>query len=348
MEEAPSSSSNLAFSLGIDVGKANLELALRSKEDIVERTTVPNDSEGHSTLVDWLSKQGASPEETRVCMEASGDFEEAIAQHLYDNGYRVSVVNPRRIKGYASSQLQRTKTDAADASLIARFGQREDPRPWEPASAAESRLQELTRARQALQKEKTRTQNRLDEAEDEAVQKAHQNLLDEIKRQIEDLEEEIEERVEENSELNDQCSLLETIPGVGLQTAAIVVSELGSPEQFESTSGGRLRRPCTASSEVGHLHPRQSSNVESRQRTPASSDVFSGNDGSSIQFSSEGIRRSSQGARERENGRDRSGDAEALAYLLRGSQIRPSLRSLAASRDLIRLTLTTASVWRIR
>ncbi|MBB4070358.1 transposase [Salinibacter ruber] len=234
MEEAPSSSSNLAFSLGIDVGKANLELALRSKEDTVERTTVPNDSEGHSTLVDWLSKQGASPEETRVCMEASGDFEEAIAQHLYDNGYRVSVVNPRRIKGYASSQLQRTKTDAADASLIARFGQREDPRPWEPASAAESRLQELTRARQALQKEKTRTQNRLDEAEDEAVQKAHQNLLDEIKRQIEDLEEEIEERVEENSELNDQCSLLETIPGVGLQTAAIVVSELGSPEQFES------------------------------------------------------------------------------------------------------------------
>ncbi|WP_259089798.1 IS110 family transposase [Salinibacter ruber] len=61
------------------------------------------------------------------------------------------------MKGYASSQLQRTKTASADAALIARFGQREDPRPWEPASASESRLQELTRARQALQKEKTRT-----------------------------------------------------------------------------------------------------------------------------------------------------------------------------------------------
>jgi len=32
------------------------------------------------------------------------------------------VVNARRIKGYAASQLQRTKTDAADAALIARFG----------------------------------------------------------------------------------------------------------------------------------------------------------------------------------------------------------------------------------
>ncbi len=224
----------MAFSLGIDVGKTNLELALRSEEDIVARTTVPNDSEGRETLVDWLSERGASPEETRVCMEASGDFEKAVARRLYQEDYRVSVVNPRRIKGYASSQLQRTKTDSADAALIARFGRREDPRSWEPDSAVESRLQELTRARQALQKEKTRAQNRLDEAEDEAVRKAHQSLLDEIERQIEDLEGEIEEHIEEGPELSSQCSLLETIPGIGLQTAAIVVSELGSPERFES------------------------------------------------------------------------------------------------------------------
>ncbi len=234
MDEAPSSSSNLAFSLGIDVGKTALELALRNGEETVAKTTVANDSGGHDELLRWLLGQGCGPEETRVCMEASGDFEKAIAQRLYEEDYRVSIVNPRRIKGYASSQLQRTKTDAADASLIARFGQREEPRPWEPASASESRLQELTRARQALQKEKTRTQNRLDEAEDEAVRRAHQNLLDEIDGQIEDLEEEIEEHVEENPKLKDRCSLLDSIPGIGLQTAAIVASELGSAEQFES------------------------------------------------------------------------------------------------------------------
>ena len=34
--------------------------------------------------------------------------------------------------------------------------------------------------------------------------------------------------------MKDRCTLLDTIPGVGLQTAAIVVSELGSPERFES------------------------------------------------------------------------------------------------------------------
>ncbi|WP_259129641.1 IS110 family transposase [Salinibacter ruber] len=214
--------------------KEALEVALRGDEEAIARTTVANDSDGHDELLRWLQDQGSGPEETSVCMEASGDFEKAIAQRLYEENYRVSVVNPRRIKGYASSQLQRTKTDPADASLIARFGWREDPRPWEPPSAAESRLQELTRARQALKKEKTRTQNRLDEAEDEAVRRAHRGLLEEIERQIEDLEEEIEEHVEENPKLERECSLLETIPGVGLQTAAIVISELGSPERFES------------------------------------------------------------------------------------------------------------------
>jgi transposase len=236
MEEAPSSSSadSFAFSLGIDVGKTALELALRNREDVVARTTVSNDPDGHEALVSWLDGRSLGPEETCVCMEASGDFEKAVARRLYEDGYRVSVVNPRRIKGYASSQLQRTKTDSADAALIARFGRRESPRPWQPPSAAESRLQELTRARQALKKEKTRTQNRLDEADDEAVRRAHRGLLDEIERQIEDLEEEIEEHVEEDPELKGRCSLLDTIPGIGLQTAAIVVSELGSPERFES------------------------------------------------------------------------------------------------------------------
>ena len=79
MEEAPSSSSadSLAFSLGIDVGKEALEVALRGDEEAIARTTVANDSDGHDELLRWLQDQGSGPEETSVCMEASGDFEKA-------------------------------------------------------------------------------------------------------------------------------------------------------------------------------------------------------------------------------------------------------------------------------
>ena len=95
MDKAPSSSSDWAFSVGIDVGKASLELALRDGEKTVAKTTVSNDSDGHETLLDWLQSRGAGPEKTCVCMEASGDFEKAIAQRLCEEEYRVSA----RVRG---------------------------------------------------------------------------------------------------------------------------------------------------------------------------------------------------------------------------------------------------------
>ncbi|WP_341481497.1 IS110 family transposase [Salinibacter ruber] len=93
MEDPPrrSSPDGFAFSLRIDVGKTSLELALRSEGDIIARTTVPNDQEGHNALVDWLFEQGASPKETCVCMEASGDFEKAVARRLYQEDHKVSA-----------------------------------------------------------------------------------------------------------------------------------------------------------------------------------------------------------------------------------------------------------------
>jgi len=259
MKEAPTPS-NASLSLGIDVGKATLELALSNGEGPIAKTSVSNDSEGHEHLLSWLHDRDASPEETFVCMEASGGFEETIARFLHEEGYTVSVVNPRRIHGYADSQLQRTKTDPADAALIARFGKREGPRPWEPPAAAESRLQELTRAKQALQKEKTRTQNRLEEAGDATVRRTYQELLEEIDGKIEDLEDEIQDQVDENQNLCDRVSLLRTIPGVGLQTAAIVISELGSPDRFQSA------REAAAYAGVVPSHHESGTSVRGRPR----------------------------------------------------------------------------------
>lgn len=236
MGEAPTTSTDStdSFALGIDVGKSALELALSSGEKPIAKRSVSNDSDGHKRLLGWLQDHEANSANTLVCMEASGGFEKDVARILHEAGYRVSIVNPRRISGYADSQLQRTKTDPADAALIARFGKREKPRPWEPSAEAQARLQELTRAKQALQKEKTRTQNRLNEASDEAVRRTYEDLLEQISEKIDALEEEIEEQVEKNQKLYDRCRLLETIPGVGLQTAAVVISELGPVDRFES------------------------------------------------------------------------------------------------------------------
>lgn len=118
----------------------------------------------------------------------------------------------------------------------------------------------MTRARQALNKEKTRTQNRLDQASEETVRQAYQDLLEELEEKIRALEKEIEKQLEEDPDLNERCSLLGTIPGVGVQTAAVVISELGSPDQFESA------RQAAAYAGLVPSHRKSGSSVRGKPR----------------------------------------------------------------------------------
>jgi hypothetical protein len=95
MEDPLTSSSNLAFSLGMGARKTALELALRNGEKTAASTTAASDSNGHEQLLRWLQEQGAGSEKTGVCMEASGDFEKVIVQRFYEEGYRAGA----RVRG---------------------------------------------------------------------------------------------------------------------------------------------------------------------------------------------------------------------------------------------------------
>ena len=67
-----------------------------------------------------------------ACMEATGGYEEALAQYLHDNNFKVSVINLAHVKGFAQSKLCRVKTDKADSKLIAQFCQTMKPKLWQP------------------------------------------------------------------------------------------------------------------------------------------------------------------------------------------------------------------------
>ena len=81
--------------------------------------TCKNSTEGFETLKVWLEKQGV--QKVQACMEATGNYGEELAIYLHEAGHMVSMVNPARIKGFAQSELIRTKTDKIDAGVIARF-----------------------------------------------------------------------------------------------------------------------------------------------------------------------------------------------------------------------------------
>ena len=120
--------------LGIDVSKLNFDAALLDPSHL---RTAPSPATGPSPTRPPASSacRSGSPlgdHKVHACLEATGTYGDALARFLHEQGHTVSVVNPARIKGFGQAQMSRTKTDKADAVLIARFCLLHRPEPWTP------------------------------------------------------------------------------------------------------------------------------------------------------------------------------------------------------------------------
>src|SRR5678815_1877723 len=110
--------------LGIDIAKDKFDVDLRQKETSEARWKLSfnNNVKGFKRLHQWLMRHGpATSALIHACMESTSRYGEALAAFLHQNGYQVSMVNPRRTRHYAASQLTRNVNDKIDARLIADF-----------------------------------------------------------------------------------------------------------------------------------------------------------------------------------------------------------------------------------
>ncbi len=114
----------VASFLGIDLSKETFHAFLLSERTDAKKV-FPNTPKGFEQLTTWLRNRQAA--DVEICMEATGAYWEALALYLHGLDRHVSVVNPARIKAFAQSELLRTKTDAVDAALIARFCKSQSP-----------------------------------------------------------------------------------------------------------------------------------------------------------------------------------------------------------------------------
>lgn len=271
-----SNPSSASPTVGIDVSKASLEAALLGSEETPSASrSVSNTEDGFEALIGWIEKQTdisleKCPEQVHVCLEASGGYQRSVARFLHEHGLTVSVVNPRRTSAYANSQLTRSKTDRVDARLLARFCRREEPSPWHPASSEQQKLKEMSRGLQSLKKERDRLKNQIDQSTNPTVTGSLQSVLDSVTEQIDRLKEAIDQHVESIEALAKKRELLQTIPGIGAATAALVLAELGESSRFDSARQAAAYAGLTpAHHESGssvHRKPRLSKVGSSRLR----------------------------------------------------------------------------------
>ncbi len=232
--------------LGIDVAKKKLDVALMFDGKTLVRK-FDNATSGFKLLQGWLASLHI--ERVHACLESTGTYGEAVAEFLFERSHRVSVVNPLRIKGYAKSDLQRNKTDPADARLIAEFCLVKDPEDWHPLPAEVKHLQALTRRIEALNQMLIAERNRLEAASRE-VRTSVKRMIKTIETEIRDVECLIKAHIDNHPDLKQQNDLLKSIPGIGQKTAPLLLGEIEFPAVHFGTSCGRTCRPYPAKGSI--------------------------------------------------------------------------------------------------
>lgn len=221
--------------LGIDVSKSDLSLSLgfltdKLEKEFISRSDVSNDLSGYKELLKWLRKSVDSNVELLVVMEATGVYHQGIAHYLHSKGYSVCVMQSGRVKSYARSLDQRSKTDALDSKMLGMLGLERSIRLWQPPSEELQRLKALSRERSSLLKDRTIENNRQGAIASSVYSNAkalkrHKNRLKLINGQIESIEEEMHDLISKNKVLQNKIGFMMSIPGISFISAATVIGE---------------------------------------------------------------------------------------------------------------------------
>jgi len=212
---------------GIDIAKHGFDLAFEPKRKLQH---FDNNAKGITQCCKQLKQR--KPE--LIVMEPTGGYEVALLIALQDAGLKVAVINARRIREFARATGRLAKTDKLDAEILARYGAVIKPEPQEPLDEQSRTLKAIVARRHQLVTMHTAEANRLEHASGTAVKESLDTVLKTLENQIEKIEQQIADQIESRPELKNKTQQLQSTPGIGETTAALLVTEL--PEL------GRLNR----------------------------------------------------------------------------------------------------------
>lgn len=227
MNKRVSSPSAVAF-CGIDVSARWLSVAWMAPQQGLAEAEFGNSASGHKELLAWLRKRGL---QTRISMEATGIYSLDLALALEgEKGIELAVLNPKLVNRFAQT-LRRSKTDAADAVVLAEYSQRMPFTAWQRPGASALRLRALGRHLESLVVEQARAKNRLTVARSSAatpravivdLEAAQRGLM----RRLEKMRREAMKLIEAEAALAERFQLLVSIPGIAAVSAVHILSEL--------------------------------------------------------------------------------------------------------------------------
>lgn len=230
--------------VGIDIANDDFQVAFGKtfpdgRPAFTPAKKFANTKQGFNQLIRWVASEMDKDVPLIYLMEATGVYYEELAHHLHRIGKQVVVVLPNKFKHYKASLNAKSKTDAIDAKLLARFGVEREHEPWRPADPIFRQMRHLSRYRVQLQEQKTAISN-IQHSKDHShevpdhVTSSVKKVIALLEREIDRLDHQMEQLVRSDEKLHTKMKELYSIPGCKLITAAAIVAETGGFKEFTS------------------------------------------------------------------------------------------------------------------
>jgi transposase len=208
--------------VGIDVSKAQLDVALRPKGQF----SAANDEAGWAQVLERLS--AVHPK--LVVLEATGGLEIPLTGVLAAAGVPVVVVNPRHVRDFAKAAGKLAKTDALDAQTLAHFAEVMRPEPRSLPDEQTQTLAAILARRRQLVDILTAEKNRLGHV-CQAVRTSLCTHITWLEQELAQTDRHLAQAIHESPVWREKETRLRSTPGVGpvlTTTLLATLPELGT------------------------------------------------------------------------------------------------------------------------
>jgi len=219
--------------IGIDFSKKTLDVSCfkvsNSKNSYYQQFI--NSEQGCLGMISWVKGHFNDTQEWLICGEYTGIYSMTAAMVFNDNGLSFWLENPNQIK--LSSGVCRQKSDKVDSMQIALYASRfmDRVKLYRPKSTVLLKVRELVGFKDRLTKVKTQLGVAAKELktvrktwkEADYINDSSEVIIDHVNVQIADVERKMIQLLENDPELKQLYKLINSVVGVGMQTAIYLI-----------------------------------------------------------------------------------------------------------------------------
>lgn len=231
--------------IGVDISKNSLDIFINP----IGLSLKIDNSE---MAIKKFIKQLKTYQVKQIACEATGGYERTLVNLLQQYEYPCWVVDPKRIKGFIVSEGCKVKTDKIDAKWIASFASKNSPH-YEIVTKTQNEkiLQSLINRRadltQFLAAEKTRLVHPTHALSISSIE----DMIMILEKEITKINMQISQHVAKDANLDNKVELLTSIPGIGKNTAALLVASVPELGQIPNNKISALIGVCPYTRESG-------------------------------------------------------------------------------------------------